>query len=203
MRLALLALFAFAVTVRADDTDDFLKADNWKGIKEYWTVDAKARTVTGKTEADPKFNTFLCSQQDYGDFDMSFKVKMTGPKANSGIQVRSSIVDKEKFIVAGPQCDMGAQYWGSLYGEKVGGMMKASDAKMVKKLVKVDDFNDYSLSVKGNHITITVNGETMTDGDYPMQPDKKPMPKTGIIAFQIHAGGPMTAEFKEIKFSKK
>ena len=38
---------------------------------------------------------------------------------------------------------MGGPYWGSLYGENFGGMMKAADAKLVKKILKKDDFNDY------------------------------------------------------------
>jgi hypothetical protein len=116
-------------------------------------------------------------------------------------------VDKDKFVVAGPQCDMGVSggklYWGSLYGERVGGMMKEADAEQVKKTTKKDDWNDYSISVKGDHITIKVNNETMVDGDFATLPNKKPMAKTGIIAFQLHQGQPMTAEFKEFAFSKK
>jgi hypothetical protein len=198
----LTTLLLLTGTAVADDTADFLKVDNWKGL-EYWKLDGAGKTLTGKTDADPKFNTFFVSQQEYGDFELSFKVKMTGPKANSGVQVRSKVVDADKFVVAGPQCDMGQQYWGSLYGEKIGGMMKASKAETVKKIVKVDDFNDYKLTVAGEHITIVVNGETMVDGDFPTQPDKKPLAKTGVIAFQIHQGGPMTVEFKEIAFMKK
>lgn len=191
-------LLMLAPIAQADDTKDFLKPDNWEGIKEYWTVEGTS--VTGHTKVDPKFNTFLCSKTKYSDFEMSFKIRLVDGKGNSGIQVRSAVVDKEKFVVGGPQADIGQQYWGSLYGERVGGMMKACPGDFVKKHVKATDFNDYFLQVKGHHVTIKINGETAVDEDFPTTPDKKPMAETGIIAFQLHAGAPMTVEYKDIKF---
>lgn len=204
-RLIALALLISTATVRADDTADFLKAENWKGLKGLWALDPEKRTLTGVTEKDPKFNTFFCSQQEYGDFELSFKVRLKRGIGNSGVQIRSKIVEKEKdkFVVAGPQCDIGSQYWGSLYGERIGGMMKASSTEKVKSLVMADGWNDYSISVKGVHVTTKVNGVTMVDDDFKTQPDKKAMPKSGLIAFQIHQGPPMTVEFTGITFSKK
>ncbi len=197
--LSLAFLGLAAGSARADDTKEFLKADNWEGLEPYWKIDGT--TVTGTAKEDPKFNTFLCSKTKYADFEMSFKVKMTGGKANSGIQVRSTVTDAKKFVVHGPQCDMGQQYWGSLYGEGVGGMMLASPGDFVKKHVKEAEFNDYALTVKGTHFTIKVNGETTVDKDFPKTPDEKPTAETGIIAFQLHQGGAMTVEFKDIKFT--
>ena len=198
LTLAFLGLAAGAV--RADDTKEFLKADNWEGlVEQYWKIDGTS--VTGHAKVDPKFNTFLCSKTQYGDFEMSFKVKLVGGKGNSGIQVRSTVTDMKKFVVHGPQCDLGQQYWGSLYGEGVGGMMLASPGDFVKKHVKEKDANDYSIVVKGNHFTIKVNGETTVDKDFPTTPDKKPTAATGTIAFQLHAGGPMTVEYTDIKFT--
>src|SRR5262245_25794845 len=106
---------------------------SFDGLEKLWSV--KDGAIVGNTKPDGiKFNTFLCSKEKYTDFELKFKVKLT-PKAsgNSGVQIRSMIVEKEKdkFVVAGPQCDMGQQYWGSLYGERFGGMMKAADAGLV------------------------------------------------------------------------
>src|SRR4051812_2935371 len=184
----LLAALALAPAAsRGDDTTTFLNPANWEGLTEYWKVEGT--TVVGKAEKDPGFNTFFCSKAKYTDFEMSFKVKLEGGKGNSGIQVRSKVVDGEKeqgkFVVAGPQCDIGEQYWGSLYGERFGGMMKASPADKVKKVVKRAEFNDYAIKVVGKKVTITINGETMGGGEFAKLPDD------GIIAFQLHAGGPM------------
>lgn len=199
MKRTALAFLFLAMTglTRADDTADFLKADNWEGLMNYWTI--KDGTITGKTTENPKFNTFLCSKQKYSDFELKFKVKLD-KVGNSGVQIRSKITtdekDKGKFVVAGPQCDMGAQYWGSLYGEKFGGMMKASEKADVEKLVKVDDWNDYGIVCKGKHVTITINGKTFLDGDF------EKMPEDGILAWQLHQGPPMTVVFKDIEFKK-
>ena len=198
------ATFVVALSaIRADDTADFLKPENWEGLPKLWTVEGS--TITGKADPGLTFNTFLCSKEKYKNYEMSFKVKLTGATANSGVQVRSAIVDKEKFVVGGPQCDMGQQYWGSLYGERFGAdgklpggghMMKACPSDFVKKHVKDKEFNDYKLTVKGKNVTILVNGETSVDGEFSILPDD------GIIALQLHAGPAMEVVFKDVTFIK-
>ncbi len=192
--LAIPAILLAIAPTRADDTKEFLDPANWEGIKEYWTLDGNK--VTGSTKVDPKFNTFFCSKKKYGDFEITFKVKLVDGKGNSGLQIRSKVVDEKKFVVAGPQVDVGAGYFGSLYGEKVGGYL----LKAKKDVAKPKEFNDYHVLVKGNHVTIKVNGETTIDEDFPDNKGKNPAPAEGIIAFQLHAGGPMTVEFTDIVF---
>src|SRR5438552_834350 len=116
----------------ADDTTEFLKPDNWEGRTDLWKVEG--RSIVGETKQDPKYNTFLCSKQKYSDFELSFKIQLRDEVGNSGVQIRSTVTDPQKFVVAGPQADIGKGYWGSLYGEKftkdgkIGGghMMKAA-----------------------------------------------------------------------------
>ena len=202
--LLALAALAAPTAARADDTDDFLKPDNWHGRTDIWKLDPKGRTVVGETTEDPKYNTFFCSKKKYSDFELTCKVQLRDAVGNSGVQIRSTLVDDKKFVVRGPQVDVGKGYWGSLYGEGVGGMMKASDPAKIKKAVKETEFNEYKIVAKGTKITITVNGETMVDQDFPTLPgkDMKPAPTEGIIAFQAHAGYPkMRVEFKDIKFT--
>ncbi len=168
----------------------------WEGLTDkYWSV--KDHAIVGNTYPDGlKFNTFLCSKKKYKDFEMKFKVKLTGKgwTGNSGVQIRSHIHNMKTFAVTGPQCDMGGPYWGSLYGENFGGMMKAAPADKVKKVLKESDFNDYSIKCVGKHVTIAVNGETMVDDDF------EKLPAEGIIALQLHGGGPMEVIFKDIHF---
>src|SRR5262245_14732 len=125
---------------------------------------------------------------------MQFQVRLTGANPNSGVQIRSEIMDQKTFAVRGPQCDMGQIYWGSLYGEHFGGMMQQAPEKLVAKVLKKDDFNDYYIRCVGKHVTIKLNGAVTVDGDFPKMPDD------GIIAFQLHAGGPMEARFRAIRF---
>jgi hypothetical protein len=166
--------------------------DGWEGLTKYWSV--KDGAIVGSTPENPKHNTFLCSKKKYRDFELKFKVRLKDGIGNSGVQIRSRLEDAEKFIVAGPQCDIGQGYWGSLYGERFGGMMKQSPGDLVKKAVKPRDFNDYYIKCAGKHVTIKVNGETMVDDDFPK------MPEEGIIAWQLHAGPPMEVTFKDIQF---
>ena len=167
--------------------------EGWEGLTKYWSV--KDGAIVGYTPEDPKHNTFLCSKKKYGDFELKFKIRLKDGVGNSGVQIRSKLEDGEKFIVAGPQCDIGAGFWGSLYGERFGGMMKQSPGDLVKKAVKPKDFNDYYIKCVGKHVTIKVNEETMVDDDF----DK--MPQEGIIAWQLHAGyKSMEVTFKDIHF---
>jgi hypothetical protein len=192
---------------RGDDTDDFLNPENWQGRTDLFKLDPKARTIVGETMEDPKYNTFFCTKKKYGDFEMSFKVQLRDGVGNSGVQIRSERFDKEgdkqSFRVRGPQVDVGKGYWGSLYGEGVGGMMKQSDAAKIKKVVKENEFNEFHITAKGTKITVKVNGETMVDQDFPTLPgkDAKPTPLDGIIAIQVHGGYPkMRVEYKDITF---
>jgi len=169
--------------------------DGWEGLPEYWSV--KDGAIVGATPDGGKFNTFLCTKAKYKDFELQFQVKLTGKgwTGNSGVQIRSEIINRDKFVVKGPQADMGDKYWGSLYGEQFGGMMKQADEKVVKDALKVNEFNDYHIKCVGKHVTIKLNGKTTVDDDF----DK--MPAEGIIALQLHQGPPMEVVFKDFKFT--
>jgi len=185
-----------AAGLPAQEPSDFFNGRNlegWEGLSQYWSVQNGA--IVGSTEPSGiPFNTFLCSKRTYGDFELSFKVRLKGGRGNSGIQIRSEVFDREKFAVKGPQCDIGDVYWGSLYGEHFGGMMKAADKNLVARVLRKDDFNDYSIRCVGKRVTIKLNGETTVDQEFPN------LPPTGIIAWQLHSGGPMEVTFKDIRF---
>ena len=68
--------------------------------------------MIGDAEKDPSFNTFLCSKKKYKDFELKFKVRLKDGKGNSGVQIRSKVIDPKKFAVAGPQGDIGARLLG-------------------------------------------------------------------------------------------
>ena len=208
----LLALgFAFTFSaVQAGDKNDYFNGkdlDNFEGlIQEYWSVKDGAIIGTGGDKTIP-FNTFLCSKKKYGDFELSFQVRLKGGKGNSGVQIRSHIHDKKKFAVTGPQADIGEGYWGSLYGENFGGMMKASDAKQINAKLKKDDFNAYYIKCVGQHVTIKVNDVVAVDQTFDKAwadagKGRKELPAEGIIALQIHGGHVMEVTFKNIQFKE-
>ncbi len=195
-------------TTPEPDGTKFIDKDlsNWEGlIKEYWTY--KDGELVGNTGPKGiKFNTFLCSKKKYRDFELKFKVRLKDGVGNSGVQVRSKIADRKVFAVAGPQCDIGTGWWGSLYGERFGGiMLKAPDG--IQKVVKNKDFNDYDIKVVGKHVTIKINGETSVDQDFDgawakAGKGRQELPDEGIIAFQLHGGPAMEVTFKDIVFKE-
>jgi len=195
-----LALTAGNTVRSADAPSEFFNGknlDGWEGLKEYWSV--KDGAIVGATAPDGlKFNTFLCSKKKYKDFELKFQVRLKGEgwEGNSGVQIRSEVFDTKRLAVKGPQCDMGGPFWGSLYGEQFGGMMKAAPKEVVEKSLKKEEFNDYAIKVIGKHVTIMLNGATTVDQDFDKLPDE------GIIAFQLHGGKPMEVIFKNIQFKE-
>jgi hypothetical protein len=200
MRYAALSLFlaglaAAAVAAEGSSFFDGKSLNGWEGLTQYWKVQDGA--IVGSTFPDGiKFNTFLCSKRTYKDFELSFQVRLKDGKGNSGVQIRSQILDPQKFSAKGPQCDMATGYWGSLYGEQFGGMMQAAPPEKVKQAVKPADFNDYHVRCVGRHVTISINGTTLVDGDFAK------MPPEGIIAWQLHQGVPMEVTFRNIQFKE-
>jgi hypothetical protein len=165
----------------------------WEGLAENWSV--RDGALVGSTYPDGlKFNTFLCSRKTYSDFELRFQIRLKDGVGNSGVQIRSEVFDPKHFAVKGPQADIGESFWGSLYGEHFGGMMKAAPHDKVVKVLKETDFNDYFVRCVGKHCTIRLNGLVTVDQDFPKMPDE------GIIAWQLHQGKAMEATFKDIEF---
>jgi hypothetical protein len=191
--LAAAALAAVAPAVHSGKATAFITSDlsGWEGLMEYWSY--KDGALVGAAPDGLKFNTFLCSKEKYGDFELQFQIQLKDGAGNSGVQIRSEVFDMKKFAVKGPQCDIGGGYWGSLYGEHFGGMMKAAPKDAVGT-VKTKDFNDYQIKCVGKHVTIKLNGAVTVDDDFSQ------MPAEGVIAWQLHAGGPMQVTFRNIRF---
>lgn len=200
----------------------------WNGNPKLWSV--KDGAIVGQTtpENEIKANTFLIwTNGETADFELrcSFKITAQNEKgfSNSGIQYRSKVLDEAKWVVGGYQADMeaGPQYTGILYDEKgvAGGrgiMAKRGDkvvwgadckaqtsslgdGKELGAAIKKDDWNDYVVIVKGNHFQHIINGKTMVD--VTDECEAKAV-KSGVLALQLHTGGAMTVEFKNLRLKK-
>ncbi len=162
----------------------------WNGLPSFWSVSQGVLSGSSHGKA-LAHNTFLCSPQKYRDFELEYQVRLVGDAGNTGVQIRSQLVDADKLIVGGPQVDAGGKYWGSLYGEQMTGMMKEAPPDALKT-VRVDGFNDFVVRCQGRHVTIRMNGVTTVNDDFPTMSDE------GIIAFQIHGGPGMEAQFRKV-----
>lgn len=194
--LALAALTAGAA-VLADERDsgEFKPLFNGKSLDGWVTPDDKDLftvedgVIVGRTKGDLKKNEFLVTDKNYGDFVLRAKVKIRN--GNSGIQFRSKRAPDG--AVSGAQADVADGSWGLLYEERGRGRLERYPEDKAKALVKKDDWNEFVITAKGDHVTIDLNGTRVID-----RTDDK-FPKTGVIALQVHAGPPMEVRYKDLE----
>ena len=115
--------------------------------------------IVGRTKGDLKKNEFLVVEKPYADFALKAKVKIRN--GNSGIQFRSTRA--ADGAVSGPQADVADGYWGLLYEERGRGILERYPEKEANALIHKGDWNDFTVTAKGDHVVITINGTKVID----------------------------------------
>src|SRR6185436_13530183 len=87
----------------------------WEGNLKHFRIEDGAIVGGTLTEKIPR-NEFLCTEQEYGDFELRLKFKVLGKGANAGVQFRSRRIPNHHEM-RGYQADLGDGWWGSLYDE--------------------------------------------------------------------------------------
>lgn len=217
--LAVAALLCLAALAGAADDPGFVPLFNgkdlsgWEGDPALWSV--RDGAITGVTSADRplKYNKFLIWRGGTPrNFELKARFRLVGDN-NSGVQYRSKqLKDAGEFVVAGYQADIhpAPPYCGMLYDERGRGIVAEAGQKVVidpkggKHLVgktdpvaptKLDDWNDLSVIARGNHLVHKLNGKTTVDVVDHQVAERE---LEGIIALQVHAGPPMTVQFKDV-----
>ena len=229
---ALTALLLFPAMLSAGEPVQLFNGKDltgWEGVPGLWSV--KDGAITGQTtkENSTKENTFLVWKGgDVADFELTFQYKITGDddkkQGNSGIQYRSKVPDPASFVMSGYQADFetGTTYSGILYEEKGRGILAQRGQKVtltssadpnkptitvtgetgksadIQAVIKQDDWNDYKVIAKGGHLQHFINGRQSVD----VKDDTREGAKTGSIGLQLHAGPPMTVQFKNIVLTR-
>ena len=167
--------------------------------------------IVGKT-AEGSRNTFLCTQEEYGDFELTFEVKVDGG-LNSGVQIRSKLKpekasDKYGGRVYGPQVEIeaGPGQAGWIYGEATGRGWLSPEPQSDDKAVnqhdhfKNDAWNQYRIVAQGAHIKTYINGHEIAD--LTDEEIFETHPK-GIIGLQVHGikagSGPYEVRWRNLK----
>src|SRR5262249_42728870 len=161
----------------------------WHGDAKLWKVEKGE--IVGKSPGIKK-NEFLIGEMEVGDFRLTVDVKLTPNAENSGIQFRSEELPGGE--VKGYQADVGAGWWGKLYEEHGRGLLTTEGGE---KHVKPDEWNRYEVVAAGSRIKTYINGQLCVDLDDPKGA------RRGIIALQIHSGGPMEVRFRNFKLEVK
>lgn len=169
--------------------------NGWKGGDlSFWRVEDGA--IVGGDLVNPvKQNEFLRTTQQFGDFELRLQFKLTGEKANAGVQIRTEEIPNH-HEVSGYQADLGNGWWGCLYDESRRNKVLAgppSDER--SQPVRAGQWNDYRILCQGNRIRLWINGIPTVD----YSETDEAIPQTGIIAVQVHGGEKMEARYRKIR----
>jgi len=170
--------------------------EGWEGDPDWFRVENGA-IVAGSLQRDVPRNMFLCTRQEYGDFELRLKVKLLGnaEHANAGIQIRSRRVPDHHEMI-GYQADMGQVYWGCLYDEsRRREVLACPNQEELAKVLRLVGWNDYVIRCQGKRIQLWING--MQTVDY-VEPDEE-IEQLGLIGLQVHAGMASEAWYKDLR----
>lgn len=171
--------------------------DGWDFTEGVWRVEDGAITAGSSTKKFPK-NEFICTKKTYANFDLRLKIKCSGDlktgQVNSGIQVRSARLPDGS--VAGYQIDCGKGWFGKIFDEHRRRLIYPKPVDEPKLLEAVDTFgwNEYRILCEGPRIQVWINGVKASD-----YTEENPLiPLNGVIAPQIHKGGHVTVQVKDV-----
>jgi hypothetical protein len=162
----------------------------WIPTGNFWRVEDGA--IVGQSTEQVPDTCYLWSELEAGDFYLSAEVLLEPPTANSGIQFRSKKIDDAGHAL-GYQGDIGKDVWGRLYHQGGRGMLDWNGR--AEEAVKPGEWNRYEILAVGPAIWTAINGKlgvacldlTATDE------------RTGLFAFQMHAGAPQTHRYRNLK----
>ncbi len=172
--------------------------DGWEGDLKVFRIEDGAIIGGTMKEKIPR-NEFLCTKQEFGDFELRLQAKLAGDGANAGVQFRTKRIPNHHEVI-GYQCDMGHMegrcIWGSLYDEsRRKKFLLHGDKDKVEKVFKPGEWNDFVVRCEGTRVQIWLNGVQTID----YQEADEAVFRNGVIAVQIHAGPPSEASYRKIR----
>jgi len=181
------------------------------GIPEGWTVrrwddvskpaDAGAvwKVEGGVLHGSNPRGTWLMSEKEYGDFVLEFEFKL-GETGNSGCALRAPMRGDPAFD--GMELQMADVRYNpqAKDSELTGGLYRA--VAPTRQIYQPTEWNRYQVTLKGSHLKVVLNGETIQDINLDEQtqtvkrhdgsdaPPIKDRPRRGHIGFQeLSRGG--------------
>ncbi|MBK1876504.1 3-keto-disaccharide hydrolase [Pelagicoccus mobilis] len=155
-------------------------------------------------------STFLCSNKDYGDFELEFETKLVDNELNSGVQIRSKTLEPKKGekygAVYGPQVEVTGRNFvrngsGNIYGQGWKTWLTPQESKKAHTFFKDGEWNHFRVVAKGDQITTWINGNEIITTTVPA--DRHETNPSGFIGLQIHGikkgTGPFQVAWKNIR----
>ena len=128
----------------------------------------------------------LWTSDEYENFEMEFDFKMGKGTVDSGVYVRKSREQIQIGISGSLKRDM----TGSPY---ISGKGYPVEAKGVKELLKLDDWNTMKICAEGKKYTVWLGGEKI------MTYESDSAIKKGKIGIQLHGNRVMSIEYRNLK----
>ncbi|MCL6258033.1 DUF1080 domain-containing protein [Aquiflexum sp. TKW24L] len=160
--------------------------EGWKSLGGEAEYKIENGEIVGYAKANTP-NTFLVTEQEYGDFVLELDLKIEDLSTNSGIMTRGQFdpAGKDgKGLVFGYQieADPTDRAWsGGLYDEARRGWIYPLDLNpAAKSAFKLNEWNSYKIEAIGNEIKTWVNGQEVA---YVVDD----MDAKGFIGLQVHS----------------
>ena len=164
---------------------------NWiVDTAELWSV--RDGMIIGR-HAGLKYNDFLRTREQFGDFELRLDFRLTGGEGNSGVQFRSEPVPNSHEVM-GYQADIGQEYWGCLYDESRRKKVLAGPAEGALANLDKAGWNTYLIRAQGNIISLHLSG-IRTVHYTETEPNIR---SRGFIALQVHSGPRIEVMFRNI-----
>ncbi len=138
--------------------------------------------------------TFLCTNEEYGNFELEFECKLIDPDLNSGVQIRSRIrvlPGRDTGPLEGPQVDISGKnpergtFSGNIFGQGWGQWLTPKDERRSHKFLQGGEWNRFRVLAKGNQVTTWINGAEVITTTIP--PERHATHPSGYIGLQLQA----------------
>jgi hypothetical protein len=153
-----------------------------------WTV------ADGVLRSGPRRGTWLVSDAEYGDFILTFEIKL-GELGNSGVALRAPLKGDPAFDGMELQVADYRYNTGAKDSELTGGIYRAVAPS--RQIYKPTEWNRFRIELQGDHLKATLDGQVVQDIDLSRQeqgvkrhdgtaaPPVKDRPRRGHIGFQF------------------
>lgn len=204
--LALMTLLAAGMTALAADRGEFVSLYNGKDLSGWQTTGNWLVKDSGVLMIKPRqgekgwqrYSDYLWSQRKYKDFVLELEYSYP-PGGNSGVFFR--VGDLQDPVNTGIEVQIldSSQEKGELTAHDHGGVIRtAAPTKNMSQ--PPGEWNRMSITCRGHHLQVVLNGEKIVD----VQLDRSPVkdrPLEGYIGLQDH-GEPNNIKFRNIRLKE-
>ncbi|MEO0900001.1 MAG: DUF1080 domain-containing protein [Bacteroidota bacterium] len=181
---SILLIFAFSINSHAQNWQTLFNGKNLEGWETHGgkaQYEVQDGNIVG-TAVTQSPNTFLCTQERYSDFILTFEVYLPND-LNSGVQFRSNLKENDRMY--GYQCEIDpdrVRSWtAGIYDEaRRGWLYPLSRNEKARTAFQLGRWNSFRIECLGNDIRTYVNGvhtSWLIDD----------MTSEGIIGLQVHS----------------